>query len=136
MLNISKPRLMNQTARSSAWALGIACDQPNDRLNQPSTDRSGSRTAFTSGPAAMLQRVAPGRGGGSTYATPPRGHSTIWFAVPPTCRQARACPNSCSVTIKNSARYSSTFQVREEYLPLFWISNAATTNQDQCRNKS
>src|SRR5947199_4760993 len=39
--------------------------------------------------------------------------------------------------MRNRARYSSTFQVREEYLlvrPL--ISNAATRNQDQCKNKS
>src|SRR5947199_2735496 len=39
--------------------------------------------------------------------------------------------------MRNRARYSSTFQVREEYLlvpPL--ISNAAARNQDQCKNKS
>src|SRR5712692_7275325 len=137
MLKISKIRLMDQTARSNAWALGIASAHPNDRLNMPSIDKTGSSTTFTNGPAAMLQSVAPGRGGGFTYATPPSGHNTIWFAVPPTCRQASAWPNSCSMTIRNSARYSSTFQVREEYilvLPL--ISNTATRNQDQCRNKS
>src|SRR6266849_2501204 len=94
MLKISKIRLMDQTVRSSAWALGIAADHPNDRLNMPSTDKTGTSTTFTIGPAAMLQSVAPARGGGFTYATPPRGHNTIWFAVPPTCRQASAWPNS------------------------------------------
>src|ERR1700687_3465518 len=136
MLKTSRTRSMIQSARSNAWALGIASAHPDDRLNMPSTNKTGRSATFTSGPAAMLQRVAPGRGGGATYATPPRGHSTIWFGVPPTCPPARAGPNSWSITIKNSARYSSTFQVSEEYLPVFWISNAATTNQDQCRNKS
>src|SRR5947209_1755323 len=39
--------------------------------------------------------------------------------------------------MRNRAKYSSAFQVREEYLfvpPL--ISNAAARNQDQCKNKS
>src|SRR5882724_13681749 len=39
--------------------------------------------------------------------------------------------------MRNSARYSSTFQLIEEYLPARpLISNAATRNQDQCRNTS
>src|SRR5947209_17416142 len=36
------------------------------RLNRPSMVRIGTSVTFTSGPAAMLQSVAPGRGGGST----------------------------------------------------------------------
>jgi hypothetical protein len=50
--------------------LGIASAHPNERLNCPTTDKIGRGTEFTSGPAAMLQRVAPGRCGGLTYATP------------------------------------------------------------------
>ena len=46
----------------------------------PSMPKTGVSTTLTSGPAAMLQRVAPGRTGGATYATPPSGQSTIWFA--------------------------------------------------------
>jgi hypothetical protein len=77
------------------------------------------------------------RGGQPPYATPPKGHSRMRFAVPPTCRQAMACPNSCVSTIKNSARYSKTFQTIEEYRPCrFSISMMATRNQVQCRNKS
>ena len=34
----------------------------------------GTSTTLTSGPAAMLQRTAPGRCGGRTNATPPSGH--------------------------------------------------------------
>ena len=50
------------------------------------------------------------------------------------CRQAMACPNSCVSTIKNSARYSNTFQATEEYRPFrLSISMAATRNQVQCR---
>src|SRR5712692_1520110 len=94
MLKISKIRLMDQTARSNAWALGIASAHPNDRLNMPSIDKTGSSTTFTSGPAAMLQSVAPGRGGGFTYATPPSGHNTIWFADTTTSRTASAWVNA------------------------------------------
>src|SRR5271157_1280696 len=136
-LNISKTTLMNNTARSNAWTLGIASAHPAARLHMTSTDKIGSSPTFTSGPAAMLHRVAPGRGGGSTNATPPSGQSTIRFALPPTWRQASAWPNSWSNTIRNSARYSSTFQVIEEYFPArALISNTATTNQDQCKNTS
>src|SRR5271157_4031691 len=136
-LNTSKTTLMNKTARSNAWTLGIASAHPAARLHMTSSDKIGSSPTFTSGPAAMLHRVAPGRGGGSTKATPPSGQSTIRFALPPTCRQASAWPNSWSSTIRNSARYSSTFQVIEEYFPArALISNTATRNQDQCKNTS
>src|ERR1017187_8092036 len=85
----------------------------------------------------MLHRVAPGRGGGDTYATPPRGQSTIWFALPPTCRHASAWPNSCNSTIRNSARYSSTGQAIEEYLPArMLMPYTAIRNQDQCKYTS
>src|SRR5207253_1596887 len=104
---------------------------------QPTAVSAGSSATLTRGPAAMLHSVAPGRGGGFTYATPPSGHSTIWSARPPTCRQANACPYSCSSTIRNSARYSSTFQVSDPYLPArLWISTIATRNHDQWRYTS
>src|ERR1017187_5302970 len=85
----------------------------------------------------MLHSVAPGRGGGDTYATPPRGQSTIWFACPPTCRQASAWPNSCTSTIKNRAKYSSTGQTMEEYLPARRLMPyTAIRNHDQCKYTS
>src|SRR5271157_396345 len=85
----------------------------------------------------MLHSVAPGRCGGSTYATPPKGHSRMRFAVPPTCRQASECPNSCVSTIKNSATYSKTFHRIEEYRPCrLSTSMMATRNQLQCRYMS
>ena len=68
---------MNQSARRNAWALGMVSAHPNDRLNIPSSDKMTRNATFTSGPATMLHSVAPGRGGGFTYATPPRGQSTI-----------------------------------------------------------
>src|SRR5262245_30835264 len=97
----------------------------------------GTRSTFTKGPAAMLQSVAPGRGGGATYATPPNGQRTIWLAWPPTDRHARACPNSCMVTMQNRAKYSKTGQTFELYrfMPN-WIWINAMTNHDQCRNTS
>src|SRR6266542_3745997 len=111
--------------------------QSNERPSTRRVVKSGKRPTLTNGPAAMLQSVAPGRGGGATYATPPRGQSTIWSAWPPTCRQANACPSSCSRTMTNNARYSKTFHVSEEYPEArFSISNAPTTNQDQCKYRS
>ena len=38
-------------------------------------------------------------------------HDTV--GAPPTCRQAREWPNSCSRTIAKRATYSSTFQVND-----------------------
>ena len=102
MLKTSKTTSMTKTARTNSWTLGRVFAQPNDRLNMKSTNRIGTRATFTSGPAAMLHSVAPGRGGGSTNATPPRGQSTIRFAMPPTCRQASAWPYSWSVTIRKA----------------------------------
>jgi hypothetical protein len=85
-----KLRLMNHTARNRACALGVAAAQPRLRLRKPSAVRMAKSATFTSGPAAMLHSVAPGRGGGSTYATPPRGHNTMRFALPrPAGRPAR-----------------------------------------------
>src|SRR5271169_6417304 len=111
--------------------------QPNDWITTKRTKQIGKRTTFTSGPAAMLQSVAPGRGGGSTYANPPNGQSTILVALPPTFWQASTWPYSWNSTIRKSARYSSTFHVIDEYLPArVLISNTATRNQDQCRNTS
>ena len=81
--------------------------------NRMATYSTGASATFTSGPAAMLHSIAPGRCGGFTYATPPSGHSRIWFACPPTDRHAIAWPNSCVSTIRNSARYSSTFHSTE-----------------------
>ena len=128
---------MTKTACTNSCTLGSAFAHPKDRLNIRSANRIGASATFTNGPAVRLHSVAPGRGGGSTNATPPRGQSTIRFAVPPTCRQASAWPNSWSVTIRNSATYSSTFQAMEEYLPArALISNTATRNQDQCKNTS
>src|SRR5689334_21234850 len=58
-------------------------------------------------------------------------------ALPPTCRQASACPNSCVRTIKNNARYSRTFQLIDEYRPNgLWIIYTAARNHHQCRNTS
>ena len=49
---------------NNVCALGDAAAKPDDNLN--STHKTGNSATFTSGPAAMLQSVAPGRGGGST----------------------------------------------------------------------
>jgi len=68
---------MSQTERTNAWALGIVSAHPSERFSVLSTDKTIRSATFTSGPAAMLQSMAPGRGGGFTYATPPRGQSTI-----------------------------------------------------------
>src|ERR1039457_2892342 len=85
----------------------------------------------------MLHSVAPGRGGGDTYATPPRGQSTIWSACPPTCRQASAWPNSCMSTITNRARYSSTGQAIVGYRPARRLTPyTAIRNHDQCKYTS
>src|SRR6478672_8819517 len=115
ILNTKSHRLILETVsrrrNASRWLDG----SPLDRATDSTMNKIGRSATFTSGPAAMLHNVAPGRGGGSTYATPPRGHNTIWFAVPPTCRQAIAWPNSCRVTIRNNARYSATFQPIDEY---------------------
>lgn len=46
--------------------IGAERFNPDARLSFRATNRTGARTRFTSGPAAMLQRVAPGRGGGFT----------------------------------------------------------------------
>ena len=52
--------------------------------------------------------------------------------LPPTLRQASECPNSWVRTMRKSARYSSTFQVREEYaFGRSLISYTATRNYDQ-----
>src|SRR5882724_1567023 len=92
----------------------------------------GARTTFTRGPATMLQRVAPGRGGGEMYATPPSGQRTISSAFPPTCLQAKAWPNSWTSTMAKSVRYSRTFQTKEEYsLERKLIEIKATMPQDQ-----
>ena len=42
----------------------------------------------------MLQSSAPGRWGGRTWATRPRGHSRRGGTGPPTDRQAKAGPNA------------------------------------------
>ena len=94
MLKISRNRFMNQIALSNAKRSGAVTAHPNDWLNPLIKNKTGKSAKFTSGPAAIHQRVAAGLGGGFTYATPPSGQSIIWFAVPPTCRQAKACPNS------------------------------------------
>src|SRR5579863_942205 len=114
ILKTSTQRLIQPTQYTSRNASGMDVAQPSEWLTDAASAKTGTSATFTSGPAARLHSVAPGRGGGSTYATPPSGHSTILSTRPPTCRQASACPNSCSVTITNSARYSAMFQPIEE----------------------
>src|SRR5690349_13970175 len=131
-LKISSTRLTQAIDRSRLYALGIAAFSPAWRQKKPTSISVGTSTTLTSGPAAMLHRVAAGRGGGSTYATPPNGQRTMRSALPPTWRQASACPYSCVRTMRNSARYSRTFQTTVEYdLERALISYAATKNHDQ-----
>src|SRR5215831_9247647 len=114
ILKISSQRLIDQRARRRACPLGHTSIPPSERLVRLRTKKSGRSTTLTSGPAAMLHKVAPGLGGGLTKATPPKGQSTIRFAIPPTCRHAKAWPNSCKSTIRKRQRYSATFQTRDE----------------------
>src|SRR5271157_711438 len=69
-LNISRTTLMNKTARSNAWTLGIASAHPAARLHMTSIDKIGSSPTFTSGPAAMLHGWRPAAAAGPQ--TPPR----------------------------------------------------------------
>src|ERR1700682_758092 len=113
-LKMRRPDFICQSERTKTYASGlvpihcplIAVDRTMERI--------GNKTTLTSGPAAMLQRYAPGRGGGLTKAMPPSGHKIIWSATPPVCRQARACPNSCNKTMTKRLTYSKNPQMGEE----------------------
>ena len=58
--------------------------QPAEYPSHQMIENTGKSATFTSGPAAMLQSMAPGRCGGDTYATPPSGQRTILVCLPPT----------------------------------------------------
>ncbi len=53
---------MNHTDRNKAWKLGTGWNHPSERPKTPIPDKLSNTTTFTSGPAAMLHSVAPGRG--------------------------------------------------------------------------
>ena len=61
---------MNATAREQAPRRATAAARPRARPSSTRPSSTGTRATLTSGPAAMLHSVAPGRCGGSTYATP------------------------------------------------------------------
>lgn len=111
MLKISKVRLI--VARIDVYTASGSPAPPSVPIDSSppaahaSASVTGTNATFTKGPAAIDHSIAPGRCGGLTYATPPKGQSTMRSDVPPTCRQARACPNSCSSTIPNNDRYNA-----------------------------
>src|SRR5262249_50986542 len=108
---IDPPKRVQQMRQVGVRLLPVLC------RHQPVGSKvTGTSSRFTKGPAAILQRTAPGRGGGLTKATPPSGQSTICLAVPPTERQARAWPNSCNRTRLNRERYSPRFHQITEYV--------------------
>ena len=57
---------MYQRARRNAGTSGADSVHPMVALTAPSPSSTNTSSTFTSGPAAMLQRVAPGRIGGAT----------------------------------------------------------------------
>ncbi len=57
---------MIATARSQAAASGDVSARPAEPPTSIRPKSTGTRTTLTSGPAAMLHSVAPGRCGGST----------------------------------------------------------------------
>ena len=97
--------------RASASASGA--ERPAQRPAEPvepDQDRHQRDVHERSGRDAPQGRAGPLRRIDVGDAAEGPQHDLV--ARPPTCRHASAWPNSCSVTMTNSARYSQTFQTR------------------------